>query len=103
MTHDGSSQTFQGRTKTMKTIAFAAAIVAATVAVSAAATPAFAQDQGKIGTAKIRYDAKTDRYCVRDTLPSTIVPMSQCRSKTEWAQNGLTIHHNQSVVQLARR
>ncbi|WP_311269974.1 hypothetical protein [Sphingobium sp. WCS2017Hpa-17] len=87
----------------MKTIAFAAAIVAATVAVSAAATPAFAQEQSGITAAKVRYDAKTDRYCIRQTLPSTIVPMAQCRSKSEWAQNGLTINHSKPAVQLARR
>lgn len=87
----------------MKTIAFAAAIVAATVAVSAAATPAFAQEQGSISAAKVRYDAKTDRYCVQQTLPSTIVPMTQCRSKADWAENGLTINHYKPAVQLARR
>jgi len=103
MTHDGSSQTFQGRNKTMKTIAFAAAIVAATVAVSAAATPAFAQPEGRFGGAKVTYDASTDRYCFRETLTGSIIPVTQCRSKSEWAQDGLAISHNAPVVQLARR
>jgi hypothetical protein len=86
----------------MKTIAFAAAVAVATIAVSAAATPAFAQQNG-VTHAKVRYDVKTDRYCVRATLPSTIVPMAQCRSKAQWAQNGLTINHEKPAVQLARR
>ncbi|KQN07486.1 hypothetical protein ASE85_17950 [Sphingobium sp. Leaf26] len=87
----------------MKTIAFAAAIVAATVAVSASATPAFAQPEGRYGSAKVTYDASTDRYCFRETMTGSIIPVTQCRSKSEWAQNGLTINHSKSAVQLARR
>ena len=87
----------------MKTIAFAAAILAATVAVSAAATPAFAKAQGSFGAAKVTYDAKTDRYCFRETVTGSLIPVTQCRSKSEWAQNGLSISHSQPVVQLARR
>lgn len=87
----------------MKTIAFAAAVVVATVAVSAAATPAFAQSQPASSSVKVRYEAKTDRYCIRETQSGTIVPLTQCRSKTDWAQNGLTISHAKPAVQLARR
>lgn len=86
----------------MKTIAFAAAILAATVAVSAAATPAFAQAQGSFGKARVTYNQKTDRYCFREPVPSAVVPIVQCRSKDEWARNGLTITHKTSV-QLAQR
>lgn len=86
----------------MKTIAFAAAIVAGTVAVSAAATPAFAQPQGRFGDAKVTYQAKTDRYCFRETRSGSRAPLVQCRTKADWAQNGLTISHVSSV-QLAQR
>ncbi|MFZ2998600.1 hypothetical protein [Sphingobium sp.] len=86
----------------MKTIAFAAAVIAATVAVSAAATPAFAQSHGSFGKAHVTYNQKTDRYCFRETVPSSLVPVVQCRSKDEWARNGLTITHKTSV-QLAQR
>ncbi|CCW15786.1 hypothetical protein EBBID32_1140 [Sphingobium indicum BiD32] len=86
----------------MKTIAFAAAIVAATLAVSAASTPAFAQSHGSFGKAKVTYDAKTDRYCFRETVTGSLVPVTQCQSKAEWARNGLTISRKSSV-QLAQR
>ncbi|WP_420143627.1 hypothetical protein [Sphingobium sp.] len=87
----------------MKTIAFIAAVAVATVAVSASSTPAFAQPQGKFGSAKVTYDDKTDRYCFRETVTGSLVPVTQCQSKDEWAQNGLTIHHDKLAVQLARR
>lgn len=86
----------------MKTIAFAAAVVAATLAVSAASTPAFAAAQGSFGKAKVTYDAKTDRYCFRETVTGSLIPVTQCQSKAEWARNGLTISRK-SNVQLAQR
>ena len=86
----------------MKAIVFAAALVAATVAVSAASTPAFAQVQGSFGTMKVTYNAKTNRYCFRETRPSTPVAATQCGSKEMWAREGLTITRTRSV-QLARR
>ncbi|KQN07996.1 hypothetical protein ASE85_17365 [Sphingobium sp. Leaf26] len=86
----------------MKIIAFTAAIVVATVAVSAAATPAFAQPQGRFGDAKVTYHAKTDRYCFRETRSGSRAPLVQCRTKADWAQNGLTISRV-SQVQLAQR
>ncbi|MFD1106998.1 hypothetical protein [Sphingobium olei] len=86
----------------MKTIAFAAAVIAATVAVSAASTPAFAQAEGRFGTAKVTYDEKTDRYCFRENVTGSLVPVSVCRTKTDWAKDGLTIHHKPAVV-LAQR
>jgi len=86
----------------MKTIAFAAAIVAATLAVSAASTPAFAQPQGSFGKAKVTYDQKNDRYCFRETVSGSRVPLTRCRSKAQWSQAGLTITHKASV-QMAQR
>ncbi|CAM8672797.1 hypothetical protein [Sphingobium sp.] len=81
----------------MKTIAFIAAIAVATVAVSAASTPAFAQAQGNFGAAKVRYDVKTDRYCFKQVVTGSLIPVTQCRSKREWAQAGLTISHKPAV------
>ena len=86
----------------MKTIAFAAAVAVATVAISAAATPAFAQAEGRFQTAKVTYNAKTDRYCFRWNVTGMLTPVSECRTKAEWAQEGLTIHHKSAVV-LAQR
>ncbi|MFC3442930.1 hypothetical protein ACFOKF_17290 [Sphingobium rhizovicinum] len=86
----------------MKTIAFAAAIVAAAVTVSATATSAFAQSEGRFGAAKVSYHEATGRYCVRQAQASSRVPLVQCRSKTDWAQQGVTITHK-APVQLAQR
>jgi hypothetical protein len=102
MIHNGSPERFQGRTIIMKTIAFAAAILVATVAVSAAATPAFAQPQGRFGDAKVTYQAKTDRYRFRETRIASRTPSVQCRTKAGWAQDGLTISRK-APVQLAQR
>ena len=87
----------------MKTIAFAAAIAVATLTISAAATPAFAQPQGRFEGAKVTYDQKTDRYCFSETVTGSRIPVTRCQSKAEWAQSGLTIRHEPSSVQLARR
>ncbi|MHA6769402.1 hypothetical protein [Sphingobium ummariense] len=86
----------------MKTIAFAAAVVAATVAISAAATPAFAQPEGSYRGAKVTYQKDSDRYCFRQTVTGSLIPVTDCRSKKEWAQAGLTISRK-STVQLAQR
>ncbi|MEQ6332208.1 hypothetical protein [Sphingobium sp. MK2] len=86
----------------MKTIAFVAAIAAATVAVSAAATPAFAQPTGTYGQAKVSYDKKSNRYCFKEVVTGSLIPVTTCQSKEEWAQAGLNINHK-SAVQLAQR
>lgn len=86
----------------MKTIAFAAAIAAATLAISAASTPAFAQAKGSFGKAKVNYNQKTDRYCFRETMSGSLAPVIQCQSKAKWAQDGLTISHKPAVL-LAQR
>jgi hypothetical protein len=86
----------------MKTIAFAAAVVAATVAVSAASTPAFAQAEGRFGTAKVTYQENTGRYCIRNRDAGQLVQKTSCKSKAQWAELGLTIKHKPAVV-LAQR
>lgn len=86
----------------MKTIAFVAALAVATLTVSAAATPAFAAPQGAFQGAKVTYDQKTDRFCFRETITGSRIPVTQCQTKAEWAQNGLTIRIA-PAVQLAQR
>ncbi|MDO7835382.1 hypothetical protein Q4610_10020 [Sphingobium sp. HBC34] len=86
----------------MKTIAFIAAVAIATVAVSAASAPAFAQATGQFGNAKVRHDAKTDRYCFSEAITGSRVPLVQCRTKAQWAQAGLTITRK-AAVQIAQR
>lgn len=86
----------------MKTIAFIAAIAVATVTISAASAPAYAQAHGRFGDADVRYDAKTDRYCFRQAVTGSQIPSIECRTKTEWAEAGLTISHK-SAVQFAQR
>lgn len=88
----------------MKTIALIAAVAVATVAVSAASTPAFAQDQvqGRFGDAKVTYDAQKDRYCFQQTVTGSLIPAKECRSKADWADAGLTISRKFDV-QLAQR
>ncbi len=88
----------------MKTIALIAAVAVATVTVSAASTPTFAQDQvqGRFGDAKVTYDAKNDRYCFQERVTGSLIPAKECRSKSDWAEAGLTISRK-STVQLAQR
>jgi len=50
----------------------------------------------------VTYDVKTDRYCFRETVTGSLVPVTQCQSKADWARNGLTISRT-STVQLAQR
>jgi hypothetical protein len=102
MIHTGSETDIQGRKITMKTIAFAAAVIAATVAVSAAATPAFAQPEVGASSVKVHYQENTGRYCIRQDRAGSLVPSIACRSKTDWAQQGVTISH-QAPVRLAQR
>lgn len=102
MIHTGSGTDIQGRKITMKTIAFAAAVVAATVAISAAATPAFAQSDAGASRVKVHYQENTGRYCVRQDRAGSLVPSIECRNKADWAQQGVTISH-QAPVQLAQR
>lgn len=79
-----------------------AAIFAIAAAITSVATPAFAQPEGTFGQAKISYDQKSEKYCVKQTLPSTIVPSISCRTAAQWSEAGLTISRK-PAVQLARR
>jgi hypothetical protein len=87
----------------MNTIAFTAAMIVAGLTVSAAATPAFAKSEGRFGNARVTYQADSGRYCFREARTGSLIPMTTCRSKAEWAQQGLTIRHKAATVQMAQR
>ncbi|EQB12760.1 hypothetical protein [Sphingobium lactosutens] len=77
-------------------------IIIATVAAAFVATPALAQPEGTFGRAKVSYDEQSDTYCFRETPAGSMVPRTECRTKAEWAQAGLTISRKPSM-QLAQR
>ncbi len=79
-----------------------ATIVAIAAALTSIAAPAFAQPEGTFGKAKVTFDQKTNKYCLKEVPPSAIVPAISCRTVEDWAQAGLTISHK-PAVQLARR
>ncbi|MDX3901093.1 MAG: hypothetical protein QHC40_11390 [Sphingobium sp.] len=79
-----------------------ATIVAIAAALTSLAAPALAQPEGSFGKAKVTFDRKLNKYCLKEVLPSTIVPAISCRTAEDWAQAGLTISHK-PAVQLARR
>lgn len=81
----------------MKTVI---AIVAANVAL--VSTPAFAQPEGKAGTAKVTYDRESGEYCFSDVVTGSRIAKTDCRSKAEWADAGIQIRH-EDKVELARR
>jgi len=82
---------------TMKSI-----VIVSAIALTTLATPALAQPEGTFGRAKVSYDARTDSYCFREAPAGSLVPRTDCRSKAEWAQAGLTISHK-ATVQMAQR
>lgn len=80
----------------------AIAIVAIVAGMTSLAAPASAQVQGSFGNAKVTYNAKTEKYCFRETRPSSLVPSIQCRTASEWADLGLTITRK-PATQFAQR
>lgn len=88
----------------MKTIAFAAAIAAAAITVTAAAGPAVAQTpaKGSFQGAKVSYKVETNEYCFKGLDANAVIQRTDCRSKEEWAENGLQISHKRTV-EFARR
>ena len=67
------------------------AILIAVVALGATA-PAFAASQTDSEKPTVTYDAKRDKYCISQMVTGSILPQKDCRTKKEWAKNGLTIH-----------
>ena len=41
--------------------------------------------------ATVRYDPKTDRYCISQQITGSLLPVTVCKSESEWAQDGLII------------
>jgi hypothetical protein len=79
-----------------------AAIIAIAAAMTTIATPAFAQPEGRFGSAKITYNEKTNKYCLREARPNSPIPAVTCRTADAWADAGLTITRKAST-QLAQR
>ncbi|WP_116091554.1 hypothetical protein [Sphingomonas crusticola] len=63
------------------------AIIAAAM-LSAVAVPAFAAAGGETAKLKATYDAKRDKYCVSQQITGQRIPVRDCRTKAEWAQEG---------------
>ncbi|MDF0544750.1 hypothetical protein PX699_20585 [Sphingobium sp. H39-3-25] len=79
-----------------------AAIVAIAAVMTTVASPAFAKPEGRFGSAKITYNEKTNKYCLRTAQPSSLIPSVTCRTADAWADAGLTITRKAST-QLAQR
>ena len=66
------------------------AILIAAVALGATA-PAFALSPSASGKPTLTYDAKHDKYCVSQMVTGNLLPVKDCRTKKEWAKDGLAI------------
>ncbi len=71
--------------KTMSVFVLAAAL-------GAVVAPAFAAHQTDAAQSKVTYNAKTGRYCFTDTLTGSRVPVQDCRTKDQWAKEGVVIN-----------
>ncbi len=69
------------------------AILIAAVALGATA-PAFAAAQGNSDKLRITYDAKHDKYCVSQMVTGNLLPVKDCRTKQDWAKNGVAIERS---------
>jgi ABC-type sugar transport system substrate-binding protein len=64
---------------------FASLIVVA-AALGAVAAPALAAKPGDQDAVRARYDAKTGKYCVSQKVTGSFLPITDCRTKEEWAK-----------------
>jgi hypothetical protein len=71
------------------------AILIAAVAIGVSA-PAFAAPQSDSEKTRLSYDAKHDKYCVSQVVTGSRIPAKDCRTKEEWAKNGLVIQGSNS-------
>ncbi len=63
-----------------------------------ASTAAFAEQPANARAYAVRYDAPTDRYCIRffsDALldPRPNNPAPACRTQAHWARHKVLVHH----------
>ncbi|AUW56897.1 hypothetical protein C1T17_01235 [Sphingobium sp. SCG-1] len=80
----------------------AIAIIAIAAASMTVASPAFAKPQGTFGRATVSFNQKTNTYCFKEAREDSHIPHTECRTKEEWADAGLTITRK-PAVQLVQR
>jgi hypothetical protein len=66
------------------------AILIAAIAIGAVA-PAFAAPQRDSQKTVMTYDAKRDKYCVSQLVTGSRLAQKECRTKQDWAKEGLQI------------
>jgi hypothetical protein len=66
--------------------------IAALLAVGLAA-PSLARSShpNGAGGSEVTYDTKTGHYCIADDLTGSRLPQVTCKSREDWAADGLTI------------
>ena len=71
------------------------AVIATIAAVTlGASAPSFARVPSKGQTADggtVTYNARTGQYCIADTMTGSRLAQQTCKSKEQWAADGLTI------------
>lgn len=65
---------------------------AAGALMAAISVPAFAQQTSS--SPKITYDAKAGKYCMKMQLTGTRMAKSVCRTREQWAEEGVIISQN---------
>lgn len=75
------------------------AILIAAIAIGAVA-PAFAASQRDSEKTTMTYDAKRDKYCFSQMVTGSRLPQKDCRTKQDWAKDGLQIQdaHSQKLA-----
>jgi len=53
--------------------------------------PAFAAQRGDPDQPRITYDAKHDKFCISQMVTGSRLPVQDCRTKEDWAKEGLTL------------
>jgi hypothetical protein len=60
-----------------------------------ASAPVFARGVLHVGHtddgASVRYNPRTDQYCVSTPMTGSRIPKVACKSQSEWAEDGLSI------------
>jgi len=54
--------------------------------------PAFAAERANSDQPRISYDAKHDKFCISQLVTGSRLPAQDCRTKAEWAKEGLTLN-----------
>lgn len=78
------------------------ALLIAAVALAATA-PAFAERRGMTDNTAVTYDAKHDKYCVSQMVTGNLMPVKDCRTKSDWAKAGVTVGADTDAAKLASK